>query len=282
MPPNTAPAAIEPRTLVLLHGLASNSTRWWHFAAHTRLRAGWNLLRPDLRGHAGSSYRGRLDMGVWCDDLLALLDRQGSPRAVMMGHCLGANIALHFAARFPGRTAALVLVEPMPREALAGKMRLVRNLRPALLGLAVAARAFNAAGLRRRRLQAMNLEEWDRQTRAGREPIARYASILGDLRSTPAAAYLQGLAAVAEPLPALPEIRAPALVLLSRSAGLADPVRTRAAMQRLPGAEIVAIDAGHWIPTEQPEAMCAAVDAWLLRRAASTAIAHGPGAGDDA
>ena len=47
------------KTLVLLHGLASNSTRWWHFAANTRLREGWKLLRPDLRGHAGSSDRGR-------------------------------------------------------------------------------------------------------------------------------------------------------------------------------------------------------------------------------
>lgn len=251
------------KTLVLLHGLASNSTRWWHFAAHTRLREGWRLLRPDLRGHAGSSDRGRIGVREWCSDLAALLDAERCSRAVIAGHCLGANIALHFGARYPARTAALVLIEPMPREALAGALRHLSVLRPLVIGLAGAVRLANALGLYRRRLAPMDLEQWDRALRRGELQQARYASPLFDLRSTPVAAYLQSLAAVVEPLPGLSAIQAPALVLLSKNATMTDPALTRAAMQKLPQVDIVALEAEHWIPTEQPDAMRAAIDDWL-------------------
>jgi pimeloyl-ACP methyl ester carboxylesterase len=107
---------------VLLHGLASNSTRWWDFVARTRLKD-WKILRPDLRGHAGSSDRGRIGMREWCDDLARLLDAEGSERAVIAGHCMGANIALNFCARHPQRTSGLALIEPMPPKALAGSLR---------------------------------------------------------------------------------------------------------------------------------------------------------------
>jgi pimeloyl-ACP methyl ester carboxylesterase len=45
------------RTLVLIHGLASNHTRWSEFVNTTRLRESWDLLRPDLRGFGGSVAR---------------------------------------------------------------------------------------------------------------------------------------------------------------------------------------------------------------------------------
>jgi pimeloyl-ACP methyl ester carboxylesterase len=254
------------KTLILLHGLASNATRWWHFAAHTRLREGWKLVCPNLRGHAGSHDRGRIGMREWCDDLAGLMDAEGAPRAVVGGHCLGANIALHFAARYPQRVAALVLIEPMPPEALVGAMKRMLFFQPALLGLARLARFANALGLRRRRLEPMDLEQWDRALRSGRLQTADYAAPLTDLRSTPTAAYLQSLAAVGEPLPRLSEIRAPAIALLSRNATMTDPARTRAAVQALPEVDIVALDAKHWIPTEQPDAMRAAIDGWLSNR----------------
>ena len=42
--PSTAHGA-----LFLLHGVASNHTRWTEFASDTALREHWALLRPDLR-----------------------------------------------------------------------------------------------------------------------------------------------------------------------------------------------------------------------------------------
>jgi len=71
------------RTLVLIHGLASNLTRWWAFMAQTRLRERWDVLRLDLRGHGGSLWRGRVGIEVWCDDLAAILRAEGAPPAVI-------------------------------------------------------------------------------------------------------------------------------------------------------------------------------------------------------
>jgi hypothetical protein len=39
-------------------------------------------------------------------------------------------------------------------------------------------------------------------------------------------------------------------------------------MEKLADAEILGLPAEHWIPTEQPEAMRAAIEDWLARRRA--------------
>ncbi len=257
---------------VLLHGAASNHTRWSEFCGTTALREHWALLRPDLRGQGASLHRGRIGMGEWCADLAALLDAESLSRAVIAGHCLGANLALRFAARFPARTAGLVLIEPMLPEALAGTMRWIRRLRPALCGLVALTRSFNALGLRRRRLEPLDLEALDRETRAafargpeGEGRLAKYASPLLDLRSTATGAYLQALLAVTEEPPAPDALATRVLALLSERSAFTDPAATKAFLERLPDCEIVAVPARHWIPTEEPQAMRAAIEDWLRR-----------------
>lgn len=270
-----APSAA--RALVLIHGVASNMSRWSEFVGQTALGESWALLRLDLRGQGRSIHRGRIGMAEWCADLAALLRAEGIARAVVVGHCLGANIALQFAARKPASVAGLILVEPMPPEALAGSMQRIANIRPALVALAWLTRALNALGIHRRRLAALDLEQLDRETRAalaagpqGEPLLARYASPLADLRSTPSGAYLQALAAVTAAWPDLRSIAAPVLALLSARSSFTDPQRTRAALCALPDCDIIELDARHWIPTEQPEAMRAAIESWVARRFANS------------
>jgi pimeloyl-ACP methyl ester carboxylesterase len=251
--------------LVLLHGVASNSTRWAEFVAQTRLD--WRILAPDLRGNAARAVpRTPLGLDRWCADIAALLDAERCERAAIGGHCLGANIALQFAALYPRRVSALVLVEPMPPEALIGTTRMLRFLKPLLYGVYATARALNRLGVYRRRLEQLDLREWDRATRAGRIKLSMVASLGVDLRSTPIAAYARMLAATAEAWPDVAAIRVPALALVSSRSRMTDPARTRRALAALHDCEIVEIDAVHWIPTEQPEAMRAAIEGWLARR----------------
>jgi esterase len=261
------------RALVLVHGVASNMSRWSEFVGQTALGDSWALLRLDLRGQGRSVHRGRIGMAEWCADLVAILGAEGIARAVVVGHCLGANIALQFAARSPALTAGLVLVEPMPPDALAGNMRRIAHLRPLLVALGWLTRALNASGLRRRRLAELDLEQLDRETRAalaagpgGEALLARYASPFADLRSTPTGAYLQALTAVTAPWPVLKGIDAPVLALISARSSFTDPQQTRAALGALPDCEIVELDARHWIPTEQPQAMRAVIEAWVARK----------------
>ena len=65
--------AAPRRTVVAIHGLASNMTRWTEFAATTRLAESWDILRVDLRGHGDSLFRGRVGMAVWCGDLAGVM-----------------------------------------------------------------------------------------------------------------------------------------------------------------------------------------------------------------
>ena len=249
------------RTIVFLHGLASNGSRWWDFAARTRLRD-WRIVRPDLKGAAGSSDRGRVGMDEWCAQLAALLDGP----ALIAGHCLGANIALNFAARSPDLVAGLVLIEPMPPRALTGRLGFLRHFRFIPIVIAWLVRIVNALGVYRRRIEPMDLEAMDKAQRAGTLELARYASPFADLRSMPTATYLQALAAVGAPLPELSRIACPVLILLSKNTSMTDLARAKAELAPLPAAEFVQLDAEHWIPTEQPEAMCRAVEDWIARK----------------
>jgi len=255
--------------VVLVHGLASNHTRWTEFVRTTRLRQSWDLLRVDLRGFAGSLSRDGVGLGSWCRDLAAVVAAEGADRAVLVGHCLGANIALHFASRFPEATRGLVLIEPMFRQALRGASRIAARFHPVARVLVPLVVALNRLGLRRRRLATLDLEVLDRRARAamaeaGPEafPEALYGSPLEDLRSTPTAVYLAGLLAVAGPLPDLRGIRAPALALLSSGGRFGDPATTARLLGALPRCEVRILQARHWIPTECPDEMRRAIEEW--------------------
>lgn len=260
------------RLIVLVHGLASNLSRWAELVATTRLRESWDLLRLDLRGFGGSLWRGRAGLEEWCGDLAAILDAERTSGAMIVGHCLGANVALHFAAHRPAAARGLVLIEPMLPEALTGARRVAARLRPLARALALLVRRVNALGLHRRCLATLDLEQLDREARAAVAaagpdafPEARFGSPLEDLRSTPTAVYLAGLLAVTEPPPSLPEIRVPVLALLSRGGRFGDPAVTARALAALPRCDTRMIEARHWIPTESPAEMREAIEEWCRR-----------------
>jgi len=261
------------RTLVLLHGLGSNLTRWSEFVANTSLRADWDILRPDLRGHGGSLDRGRIGMDEWCADLAAVLEAERAPRAVVAGHCLGANIAVEFARRDPGAVLGLVLIEPMLRDALRGSLSATARLRPLSVPVVWLVRALNALGIHRRRVAPLDLVELDRGTRAamsqgGSGTIARrHAAPWVDLATTPTAVYLQSLMAVNRGVADLEAIRVPVLALLSTGGALSDPVLTERRLRALPNCRVLRLAAEHWIPTEQPEAMRNAIEEWCTELA---------------
>jgi pimeloyl-ACP methyl ester carboxylesterase len=264
--------AAAPRgVLVLMHGVASNSTRWWEFVADTSLKDSWDLIRIDRRGQGNSAWRGPLGPREWCDDIVGLLDRHGHSRAVVGGHCLGANIAVEFAARHPARTAGIVLVEPMPRSSLIGTMHRTAKISWLLHLLAAGARVANALGIHRRKLRSLDLEHLDAATRAAEagvddSALALYASPFLDLATTPSGSYFRDLIAVTDPMPPFAGVAAPVLALLSRHSTFTDPPRTRQALQAFPDVKIVELEAKHWIPTEQPVAMREAIEQWLAFR----------------
>ena len=265
-------AAAPRRLIVLLHGVASNMSRWSEFVEHTSLKETWDLLRPDLRGHGESFTRGRLGLEIWCRDLRDVLDAEGYDQALLIGHSLGAQVAVQFAARYPARVRGLVLIDPLFHQALRGGMRVLSRLRPAVGLLAVLVRLLNALGLRRRHLPVRNLRKLDEKTRqdllsAGKqkEMIELYSSPWEDLKFFPLASFLQELVEISRPLPALAEIKVPILALLSSGITYTDPGITQKTLAGNARVQTVTVDAYHWPLTEKPRQVREAIEKWCER-----------------
>src|SRR6267142_905091 len=70
------------------------------------------LVAYDLRGRGDSDKPASgYSLAIHGDDLRGLLDHLGLERATLMGHSLGAHIAVRFAATHPERVARLVLFD---------------------------------------------------------------------------------------------------------------------------------------------------------------------------
>ncbi|WP_006747738.1 alpha/beta fold hydrolase [Thioalkalivibrio paradoxus] len=263
-------AGESDRALMLLHGLASNGSRWNELVRTSSLTRDWTVLVPDLRGQALSVVREPIRSEDWVADLAAILDQEGFADCVIGGHCLGANVAARFALRFPERVRGLILVEPMLAETLSGGLGMLARARGLLGPLAGAVLVANRLGLWRRLLPRLDLEALDRETRRkmaeGRDRQAltrRYGSPLHDLRYVPVASYLQSLRETLRPMPPWDRLQAPTLVLLSSGNRFGDCGRAQSLLRAIPRHSIAVVEAEHWIHAEEPEALRLHIEHWL-------------------
>jgi len=96
--------------IVAVHGLTSNHTVWYSIA--DALDGSHRILAPDLRGRGDSDKPATgYSLAHHAADLLALLDHFRLARAILMGHSLGAHIAVRFATLHPDRISKLVLFD---------------------------------------------------------------------------------------------------------------------------------------------------------------------------
>jgi esterase len=255
--------------LLLLHGMASNLTRWAEFVEHTTLRSDWDIMRVDLRGHGDSLYRGKLNAELWSQDLRQLLDAEGYPQALLIGHSLGAQIAVRFAHLHPQQTGGLVLIDPVLGKGSHGIILWGRRLRYFIWLLAFSTRLLNRIGLRRQEIPKRDLRILDEKMRhtvlAARkyeELVREYSSPWPDLKHFPTANYLQEIIEMVRALPALSSISAPVLVVLSKGVTYTDPEVSRQMIAQFPNAQTILIDAYHWPLTERPGEIRAAIEKW--------------------
>lgn len=102
--------------VILIHGSGMDHTAW---ALQTRFLAhlGRSVLAVDLPGHGRSEGPALADISALASWITALLDAVGARQAALVGHSLGALIALETAASYPDRVRALALLgvsETMP------------------------------------------------------------------------------------------------------------------------------------------------------------------------
>lgn len=234
-------------------------------------RGAGGSTRPFARAPEGSFYQqlvaieAKLGLAAQIADIERIRRSLERERLVLVGHSFGALIAALYAAEFPDRVRALVLVSPAPLHVMpndADLFKLVRDRLPDMDRAAFdeymksyfdwpAAMALDEGALSRRygRLRsfyarAVGMAEPENDGDAGGfMTLATYASLgrRHDWRDV------------------LRRITAPAVVIHGRS-DLTPESATRDFASSLPRAEVLVVDAGHFALDEAAEPVAAAID----------------------
>lgn len=93
--------------LLLVHGFTDTSRSFSLLAPHL---VGHRLIIPDLRGHGASQARAGCSLADFADDIAGLIGELRLELPVLIGHSLGAMIALEMAARTEPPIGGLVLL----------------------------------------------------------------------------------------------------------------------------------------------------------------------------
>jgi pimeloyl-ACP methyl ester carboxylesterase len=111
--------------LLLLHGFGDNALVWHHFAS--ALDGSCCSLAIDLRGHGHSEWdsKGTYALSDFVADIVDVLEDLCPTQVVLVGHSLGAQIAIRAAAQCREHIRAVVLVDfaVRPNELSAGYVR---------------------------------------------------------------------------------------------------------------------------------------------------------------
>jgi pimeloyl-ACP methyl ester carboxylesterase/mannose-6-phosphate isomerase-like protein (cupin superfamily) len=244
----------EGRPIVLIHGLGLSGALWKRM--RDAFGPGYQLVLYDLRG-AGATRelrREELSLGRWADDLGALLRALGISRPVLLGHSLGANVAIKYALDRPEDVRALVLLGADPN---------LSNLAPRMLAAV-------------ERIEGIGVEGWVEQYWSQNPPfsaasLARDPSMLEEYRAllleNNAADYVRQCRAIAtaESLAhRLADVSAPVLVLVGGSDDRTLPEHGLRLAGDLADARVIELpDIGHTLPLEAPQETASAVHTFL-------------------
>lgn len=244
----------EGMPVVLIHGLGLSGALWNR--VRDCFRPGYQLIVPDLRaaGDTREIEHAELSLGLWADDLVGLLAALGVERPVLVGHSLGASIALKVALEHPNDVRALALI---------GADATLSNLAPRMLA---SAERIEGVGL-----ESWVSEHWSKNPPFSAESLDRDPEILGEYRDLVLANdpvdYVRQCRAIAEAEDLsgrLGQVAQPTLVLIGAKDDRTLPEHGRALAERLGDSRVVELpNVGHTLPLEAPAAVAAAVSAFL-------------------
>lgn len=113
--------------LILQHGGMDHGRSW--DAVAMQLAHDWHVIVPELRGHGDSAWvnDGDYSPAAYLYDFAQLIHQLDLAPVTIVGHSLGAGIALRYAGIYPDNVCKLALIEglePTPRLADAGAAKL--------------------------------------------------------------------------------------------------------------------------------------------------------------
>jgi pimeloyl-ACP methyl ester carboxylesterase len=239
------------RTLVLLHGGGANA-HWWDHLAEP-IAASHHTVALDFRGHGDSDHPDELKVGAFNDDLEALCEHLGTWDVVLVGHSMGAHVALDHASRHP-ETRALVLIDP----ARGGGKRPSRVARLAL-SLRRNYRSFDEAVDRYRFVPGADHVEESLRANIARQSVGREGEDRWGFKFDP-----RWFGVRPRPRPDLGNVRCPTLVVRGEESTLCTMAGAMELTRELPHGRVVEIPAaGHHVQLDQPAAVSNALETFL-------------------
>jgi pimeloyl-ACP methyl ester carboxylesterase len=265
------PSRVNYDAIFLVHGLASNMTRWTEFVINTSLKNQTDLVRLDLRGHGKSMSYSRITSRDWCQDIQQIMSKEEYSRILLIGHSLGAQISMQFANIYPDKTFGIVLIDPVFPNALKGMLGVVRRFRFILLGLIYFLLALAKLGFNKKNRPYRDLHELDMKTReilamnTDKNIANLYMNPVDDLIYIPFVNFCQDMFEVTRKVPNLKTIKSAVLCLLSKGAVVSNMDLTKLHINQFPNYEIQIIDADHWLLTEKPIESRNKIEKWCLK-----------------
>lgn len=230
--------------VVLIHSAAGSTAHWTTQLAH--LRRARRAVALDVRGHGRSAppRDGSYAVAAMGADVLAVADALGLRRFVLVGHSMGASVAIAAAGASPDRIAGLLLLDP----ATDGRM-LPRDQAEGLL-----------AALRSEAYPQLTEAYWREQLAGSKPEVAE--RLLSDLRDARRNAVIGGLEALLsfDPVTPLLALACPLRAVITRINDRPDALHAivpELSVERIEGT-------GHWLQLDAPEMVNAALDRFLV------------------
>src|SRR3974390_2799640 len=99
--------------LLILHGLFGFLDNWHSISQ--KLAAEFQVFAIDQRNHGRSPHSPDMDYSLMALDLVEFMDAQSLPRAVLLGHSMGAKTAMQMALLYPQRVRKLIAADMAPK-----------------------------------------------------------------------------------------------------------------------------------------------------------------------
>jgi pimeloyl-ACP methyl ester carboxylesterase len=227
------------KTLVFIHGSGGDHTAWVYQISN--LNKDYNVAGLELPGHGSSSGTGEQEIDKYVEWVRAILPAFGISKPVIIGHSLGAAIALTFAIKYGDLVSGIV--------PFGGGVRMPVN--PAIL-----------EGVRKDPAAILAFTAKIAVAKKNRE---RLAPILAKRNPDPEVMYGDFLACdrldIAD---TVKNIKVPTLIICGAEDKMTPPANSESLRDMIPGAKLALIpEAGHLVMMEEPEAFNAALKTFV-------------------
>ena len=237
--------------VILLHGGGANAHWWDHLAP--QWASDNHLIALDFRGHGESDAPAELVTGAFNIDLEALCDHLATPQVTLVGHSMGAHVALDHAARFD-RVRGLLLIDPA-RGAAKKSRRMAR--------LALALRRDYAS--REEAIERFRfVPSADHCEEALRHSIASHSVRIESNGRFGFKFDPRWFSIPSRPPADLQAIRCPTLIVRGAESTILTAEGAEEMRAEIPRAQVTTVPgAGHHVLLDQPEALATLTQKWL-------------------